>query len=106
MLLSVFEEQPSCSLFDLAKAANVDTAIAERRLANLVGQRILKEQRDVDPAQHMYTVIEVLPEDGDDDFEHQDSDEDMGAPEEPVIDPAWEKILSYISGMLKVYYLF
>ena len=98
----MFEEHPTSSLADLATAAGVDVGIAERRLANLVGQRILKEQRDPDPMQHTYTVIEVLlDEDTDDDFEERDEPEPE--PEAPAVDPAWEKILSYISGMLKVF---
>jgi len=107
-LLALFEEKSDWSLEDLAKRTGIDEAVVEKRIAYLVSQRVLEEQRCSDARQHIYQVLETLPamntsEEEDVDMVCADDEGEDERGSAPQLDPQWEKIQSYVTGMLNVH---
>jgi len=106
-LLALFEEQSDWSLDALQARLKLDGNVIEKGIAYLINQRVVEEERSADPEGHMYRVLETLPtveaaEDDDVDMCAEDDCEDeRGAA--PQLDPQWEKIQSYVTGMLNVH---
>jgi len=105
-LLALFEEQSDWSLFGLRNRMKMEPSSLEKGLAYLVNQRVVEEERDEDPAKHVYRVLETLPavtglEEDDVDMGVEEEDDERGAG--PQLDPQWEKIQSYVTGMLNVH---
>jgi len=105
-VLAMFEEQPEWNLHALRTALKMDTGMLDKCLGYLANQRVIEEERDSDPRKHMCRILETLPAATAEDEEmdmmaEDDCDDERGAG--PQLDPQWEKIQSYVTGMLNVH---
>ena len=104
-LLALFEEQSEWTVHDLQQRLKMEPERVEKTTAFFVNQRIIEEVRHADPKQHRYKVLESLPvsnpEEDDLDVAMEDGEDERG--DGPQLDPQWEKIRSYVTGMLNVH---
>jgi len=105
-ILASFEEQSEWTLYDLQKRLKMESNGVERCMAYFINQRVIEEVRADNPNEHLYRVLESLPaatadEDDMDTCAMDDGDDERGAG--PQLDPQWEKVQSYVTGMLNVH---